>query len=148
MRQAVLVVTLRDVCDDDLAVIFSHQEEPAATAMADYPARDRAAFDAHWAKVLANPTGRVCAVVDAGVVVGTIMSWDGAAGREVGYWFGQAHWGRGLASAALGLFLELEPLRPLHAHVATHNEGSRKVLAKHGFLVVSAGPDGVDLLLG
>lgn len=147
VRQAVLVVTLRDVHEDDLALLFSYQQEPEATAMADFPTRERAAFDAHWAKILADPTGLVRAIVDAGVVVGNIVSWDAAAGREVGYWLGKSHWGRGLASVALRLFLELEPIRPLHAHVATHNEGSRKVLAKNGFQVVSAGPKGVELLL-
>lgn len=116
--------------------------------MADFPARDRAAFDGHWAKILADSTVLVRAVDEAGVVVGNVVSWDGEVGREVGYWLGAAYWGKGLASAALQLFLELEPTRPLHAHVATHNEGSRKVLAKHGFQVVSAGPEGLDLRLG
>ncbi len=147
VRQAVLVVTLRDVHEDDLALLFSYQQEPEATAMADFPTRERAAFDVHWAKILADPTGLVRAIVDADIVVGNIVSWNAEAGREVGYWLGRAHWGRGLASAALGLFLEIEPIRPLHANVAPHNEGSLKVLAKHGFQVIATGGGGVDLRL-
>jgi len=56
--------------------------------------------------------------------------------------------GRGVASAALAAFLEDEPVRPLVAHTAVHNPGSRRVLEKCGFEVVAevkdALGDGVD----
>jgi RimJ/RimL family protein N-acetyltransferase len=45
-----------------------------------------------------------------------------------------ARWGRGIASAALRTFLEIEVARPLFAHVAAHNLGSATVLKRAGFV--------------
>ena len=39
---------LRRVEPDDIAVFFEQQADPAAAAMAAFPARDRVAHDAHW----------------------------------------------------------------------------------------------------
>ena len=56
----------------------------------------------------------------------------------VGYWIGKAYWGRGIASAALRLFLDdVERHRPLLATVVEHNAGSRRVLEKAGFQLVA-----------
>lgn len=142
------VVLLREVRDDDLPVLFAHQADPVASAMADFPSRDRAAFDAHWARIRADQSCLVRAVVVDGEVVGNIGSWDGEGGRELGYWIGQPHWGRGIATAAVGELLLLDGVRPLHAHVVAHNTGSLRVLDRHGFVVVGSGPDGVELVLG
>ena len=55
----------------------------------------------------------------------------------VGYWIGKEHWGRGIASAALRLYLDVDRHRPLLATVAEHNAGSRRVLEKAGFELVA-----------
>ena len=55
----------------------------------------------------------------------------------VGYWIGKEHWGRGIASAALVLYLDVERHRPLLATVVEHNAGSRRVLEKAGFQLVA-----------
>ena len=65
------------------------------------------------------------------------MSWMGDDGRMVGYWIGKARWGRGIASSALHLFLDVERHRPLLATVAEHNVGSCRVLEKAGFQLVT-----------
>jgi RimJ/RimL family protein N-acetyltransferase len=70
-----------------------------------------------------------------GEVVGSIASWQTDGERDVGYWIGRAHWGKGIASAALRAFLHVDRTRPLAAHVAEHNVGSRRVLEKCGFVV-------------
>ena len=72
-----------------------------------------------------------------GVVVGNAVSWTADEGRMVGYWIGKEHWGRGIASAALRLYLDVERHRPLLATVAEHNAGSRRVLEKAGFQFVA-----------
>lgn len=141
------VVQLREVRDGDLPALFAHQADPVGSAMADFPSRDRAAFDAHWARIRADPACLVRAVVVDGEVVGNIGSWDGEDGRELGYWIGQPHWGRGIATAAVGALLLLDPVRPMHAHVVAHNVASLRVLSTHGFVVVATGPHGVDLIL-
>lgn len=56
---------------------------------------------------------------------------------EVGYWLGEAHWGKGIISSALkGVvdygFNELK-LRRIFAVPLEHNTASRRVLEKNGF---------------
>jgi len=53
--------------------------------------------------------------------------------REVGYWLGKAYWGKGIATHALELFLEIETTRPLYAAAVKNNTGSIRVLEKCGF---------------
>lgn len=132
-------VALRAVRDGDLGVFFAHQQEREACWMAAFTSpdpSDRAAFDAHWARIRGRDDVCVRAIEADGVLVGHIASfWRGDA-REVTYWLGQASWGRGLATAALRRFMaECEPARPLFARVAEGNAGSEGVLRKCGFVV-------------
>ena len=127
-------VRLRDVEPADLPVFYEHQLDAYATAMAAFPSRDRAAFDAHWAtNVLGNAAAVTQTILVDGQVAGYIGSWPQDAVRLVGYWIGKEHWGKGVATRALAAFLQLVTERPLHAHVATHNVGSIRVLEKCGF---------------
>ena len=49
-------VRLRDIEPNDLPIFYEQQLDADATRMAAFPARDRAAFDAHWAtNILGNP---------------------------------------------------------------------------------------------
>ena len=47
-------IILRPVTASDLPVIYDQQADPESSAMAAFPSRDREAFDAHWAKIMAN----------------------------------------------------------------------------------------------
>jgi RimJ/RimL family protein N-acetyltransferase len=133
-----LDVQLRDVAEADLPIFFEHQLDPEATQMAAFPARDRDAFLAHWAKILADETvGKQTILVD-GQVAGNIGSWGQLGERDVGYWIGRQYWGRGVATSALAAFLGYETARPLYAHVAKHNIGSLRVLEKCGFIICGA----------
>jgi RimJ/RimL family protein N-acetyltransferase len=131
-------VALRAVRDDDVETFFVHQQDPAASEMAAMPPRDHAAFVAHWARIRADPSNVLHTVLADGVVAGNIVSWEQSGQRLVGYWIGREHWGRGIATAALGRLLEVLPDRPVHAHVAVANAGSIRVLRKCGFQ--QAGP--------
>ena len=104
--------------------------------MAAVPARDAEAFGAHWARIRVNPDSLLRTIVADDIVVGYALSWTADEGRMVGYWIGKEHWGRGIASAALVLYLDVERHRPLLAIVAEHNPGSRRVLEKAGFELV------------
>jgi len=128
-------VKLREVREEDLPIFFEHQLDPEATRMAAFPPRDRQEFMAHWARILADPTGPIRTVLADGAVVGNIVCWEQSGQREVGYWIGRDHWGRGIATRALAIFLEEVKARPLYAHVAAHNLGSIRVLEKCGFTV-------------
>jgi RimJ/RimL family protein N-acetyltransferase len=129
-------VRLRDIEPSDLPTFYEHQLDADATRMAAFPARDRAAFDAHWAtNVLGNPAAINRTILVDGQVAGNIGSWPQDGVRLVSYWLGKEHWGKGVATRALGAFLHLVTERPLHAHVARHNVGSIRVLEKCGFTV-------------
>jgi RimJ/RimL family protein N-acetyltransferase len=131
-------VTLRPVVDADLPALYAHQADPEAAARAAMPSRDRAAFEAHWARIRSSPTGTIRAVLADGVLAGNVLAWEADGTTLVGYWIGRQFWGRGVASAALAAFLEELSTRPLWAAVAVANPASRRVLAKCGF--VEAGP--------
>jgi RimJ/RimL family protein N-acetyltransferase len=132
-------VALRDVTQADLSVFFEHQRDPDANHMAAVAARGRDAFLSHWATILADPSVKTQTVLLAGVVAGNVVSWDGDGERLAGYWIGREHWGRGVATRALAAFLSYDTARPLHARVAKHNLGSRRVLEKCGFTIIGEG---------
>jgi RimJ/RimL family protein N-acetyltransferase len=125
---------LRDVVESDLPVFFEHQRDPEATAMADFPARDRDAFDAHWARLLADPSLFKKTIVHEGQVAGNIGSWAQDGRQLVGYWVGREFWGQGLATRALAEAIDELGMRPLYAYVAKTNLGSIRVLEKCGFV--------------
>ena len=127
------VVTIRPVREDDLPILFEHQRDPEAAAMAAFPSRDRDAFMAHWAKILSDETLLAWAIELDGRVVGNVGSFDFEGRREVGYWIDREVWGRGVATRALAAVLGEEAVRPLFAGVAPHNAGSMRVLEKCGF---------------
>jgi len=138
-------VELRDTVEDDLPILFRHQADPEASAMAAFPSRDWEAFVAHQAKIAAGPDMLQQTILVDGEVAGDIGSWQTEDDRNVGYWIGRSFWGRGVATAALRAFLQRETTRPLTAYVAAHNLGSRRVLEKCGFEVVrEQHVDGVD----
>jgi RimJ/RimL family protein N-acetyltransferase len=142
-------ILLRDVTDSDLPILYEQQLDPEATAMAAFPSRDREAFMAHSAKIMADESVIFRTIVFDGQVAGSIVSWGQAGDREVGYWLGKEYWGRGIATKALTAYLGIVKQRPLYAHVAKHNAGSRRVLEKCGFAVIGedtyTNPAGVDV---
>jgi RimJ/RimL family protein N-acetyltransferase len=126
-------IALRETIDADLATLFKFQADPDASAMAAFPSRGLSAFLEHEAKVRADASNITRTIVVGGEVVGSIGSWEVEGERQVGYWIGRDHWGNGYATAALRAFLDVDLHRPLYAHVADHNVGSRRVLEKCGF---------------
>jgi RimJ/RimL family protein N-acetyltransferase len=126
-------VRLRDVTDDDLPILFEHQLDPTAAAMAAFPSREREAFTAHWTRIRGDATVVTRTIVAGEEVAGSVVSWREGHERLVGYWLGREHWGKGIATAALRAFLQVVEARPLHARVARHNAGSIRVLEKCGF---------------
>jgi RimJ/RimL family protein N-acetyltransferase len=129
-------VRLRDVVETDLSIFFEHQRDPEAAGMAAFEPRDRAAFSAHWSRILADDALIAKAVLVDERVAGNVVSWEADGDRLVGYWIGREFWGAGVAPAALRAFVDLVPARPLRAHVATTNVGSVRVLEKCGFVPV------------
>jgi RimJ/RimL family protein N-acetyltransferase len=138
-------VRLREVRDSDLPVFFANHSDPATVEMSAFPARDRPEFDAHWARIRADPSMTLRTIEVDGEVAGDIGSWWEGGVLLVGYVVGPEYWGRGIATRALGAFLEIVRERPIRAWVAAHNAGSLRVLEKNGFREIarSTHPDGV-----
>ncbi|MDQ3957922.1 MAG: GNAT family N-acetyltransferase [Actinomycetota bacterium] len=125
---------LREVTAEDLTLFYEHQLDRDATAMAAFESRDEAPFFAHWHKVLGDETVVARTIVYGDEVAGNVVSWLQDGHREIGYWIGRSHWGKGVATQALVSFLGVVGERPLHAWVARHNAGSIRVLEKAGFV--------------
>jgi RimJ/RimL family protein N-acetyltransferase len=133
---------LREVRDEDLAVVFEQWADPVAAHMAAFTSpdhMDRDAFERRWSRLRADETVINRAIVVDGEVAGTIGSWGDSGEREVTYWIGRSYWGKGIATCALDAFLSVDPSRPLHARVASDNVASRRVLEKCGFRVIATG---------
>jgi RimJ/RimL family protein N-acetyltransferase len=105
-------VLLRPVTTGDLPILFEHQADEEASRMAAFATRDRASFDAHWNKILGDRTVLARTILFENQVAGNIASFERRATREVGYWIGKSYWGKGIATAALIAFLEVDCARP------------------------------------
>jgi len=142
-------IILRNVTESDLPILFEQQLDPEATAMAAFPSRDHDAFMAHWKKIMGYEKSIIKTILRDGQVAGYILSWEMEGEREVGYWLGKEFWGKGIATQAVAEYVSLVKTRPLMAHVARHNIGSRRVLEKCGFKVIGedkyTNPAGVEV---
>ncbi|UQA92718.1 GNAT family N-acetyltransferase [Streptomyces halobius] len=132
-------VTLREVRDGDLPVFYAHANDPEGMRMAAFTAEDpsdRARFEAHWARIRQDPSVVVRTIAgEGGEIVGHAAVFGPTEEREVTYWIGREHGGRGAATAALRELLGVVPERPLRARAAADNGGSIRVLEKCGFVV-------------
>jgi RimJ/RimL family protein N-acetyltransferase len=126
-------VTLRDVVEDDLPILYTFQLDQESNQMAAFTARDRDAFMQHWARLLGNPAIVKQTILCDGQVAGNIGCFEMEGDWEVTYWIGREFWGRGIATRALAALLEQVKTRPLYGYTATHNIASRRVLEKCGF---------------
>jgi len=132
-------VALRPLRESDLDAVFAQMSDPESVAMAAFTAEDpddRERFDAHMARVMSSPEATNFAVTWGGRLVGSISSFVLDGHTEVTYWIDRSVWGRGIASRALALLLELVPVRPLRARAASDNVASLRVLEKAGFRAV------------
>jgi RimJ/RimL family protein N-acetyltransferase len=129
-------VTIRPVVEDDLPLIFELQQDVDSVHMSGVNPRDADAFEQYWKETFADPEIVTMAIVADGEMVGHALCFRVNELDMVGYWIGQEHWGRGIATAALELLLEEVPTRPLHATCSRSNAGSVRVLKKCGFVLL------------
>ena len=135
-------IELRDILEQDLEIIFSQQQDPQANYMAAFTAEnpaDENAFTIKWAKILGNGTFVKRAILYDGRVAGHIVKFEQFGEPEISYWIGKEYWGRGVATRALALFLEVVQERPLFARAAKDNAASIRVLQKNGFTIIGEG---------
>ena len=133
---------------EDLPVYRALLNDPAVWAMMYEPYPDP--LDEDLARKLIELSNsdhhEVMAVLRDGEIVGQVrMLFDGADSAEFSYWFGRAHWGKGLGSAIVAIhsgrtFVQNPGLMSIYAVVHPSHAASRQVLRKAGY--VEEGPDG------
>jgi RimJ/RimL family protein N-acetyltransferase len=126
-------IQLRPVQDEDLDTFYDQMRDPEAVQMAAFTADDpddRPAFDAHMARVLSRPDVTMRSIIVDGELAGHVAGFAVGDDTEVTYWLDRSWWGRGVATRALSLLLELVPVRPITARAASDNAGSLAVLRK------------------
>lgn len=133
-------IRLRPTGPGDLPALFEIQTDPESNVMVGAKPRTREVFFAAWERNLADPgvNSRVIEIdVEHGPeIVGSISRFQADGHDCVGYWIARAHWGKGIASRALKMFLGEERRRPLHATTARTNAASQRILEKCGFRCV------------
>jgi RimJ/RimL family protein N-acetyltransferase len=130
------VVTLRATRAGDLDALFAFEQHEEAVRMAAFIApdpTDRSAFDAHWLRLIDDPAVDTRTIRADGAIVGNVARWFDAGTPEITYWIDPGHWGGGIATRAMRLFLDALHERPVRARVAADNAGSIAVLEKLGF---------------
>jgi RimJ/RimL family protein N-acetyltransferase len=133
------VVTLRATRAGDLDALFLIEQDDVAVHMAAFTPpdpTDRAMFDAHWHRLLSDAGVDARTIRADGDIVGSVARWVDEGTPEITYWVDRAHWGEGIATRAMRLFLETHAERPIRARVAADNTGSIAVLEKLGFTQV------------
>ncbi len=127
---------LRPLQPGDLPTLYELQNDPESNEMAGTKPRTREAFLAVWERVVVDPNINSRVIEVGGAIAGSISCFQ-ADGRDcIGYWIARSHWGQGIASRALAMFLAEERRRPLHATAARANAASHRILEKCGFRCV------------
>ncbi len=141
-RPALPVISLRRMTVADLPALYQQQLDAESNVMAGtkpfteevyFPRLERILADANVIPMVIVERDRVDGGGEDEAILGTISCFQREGQDMVGYWIDRAHWGRGIASQALALFIQEITRRPLHAHVASGNAPSMRVLTKCGF---------------
>jgi RimJ/RimL family protein N-acetyltransferase len=139
-----VAITIRNIETADISIFFEHQLDLEANRMAAFVSddpHDRAAFDAHWKRIM-DSTGIVKKTILRGQeVAGHISCYPQEGELEVTYWLGKEHWDKGVATQALKELLQEITHRPLFARVAKDNIGSIRVLQKCDFQIIGENKD-------
>jgi len=130
--------------------LYAIQLDPEGNRMAMVRPRDEATFHAVWEGIFADPRVVPRTIVDGeGTILGIINCFQREERDYVGYWIAREHWGKGIATRALTLFLAEVPRRPIHAQVAVSNAASHRVLLRCGFVEEGRGwAEGDERFLG
>jgi RimJ/RimL family protein N-acetyltransferase len=126
-------VLLRPTTPADLPALFAQQRDPLSNEMAGTKPHSEEAFFKVWEGIFKNPQVVPRVIVEGERIVGAINCFQREGLDMIGYWIDKPHWGRGIATRALTLFLGELKRRPLHATAARSNAASIRILERCGF---------------
>lgn len=132
------IIQLRRTRPEDLELLHGFELDDTSNALAGPKPRDWPTFLERWRVILADPdgsaTGVTPRVIEAdGLVVGSINISPHQGVDSIGYWIDRLHWGRGIATRAVGCMLSEFCRRPLFATTSGTNLAPIRVLVKNGF---------------
>ncbi len=133
------MMELKPTVLEDLEVFFINQTDEEANYMAAFTPEnpfDKEAYIKKWTRLLYHEDIHMQSVHFEGKVIGCMIKFMMGDDAEITYATSKEYWRKGITSRALIEFVKLEQHRPLHAHVAFDNIGSRRVLEKAGFVCV------------
>lgn len=129
-------ISLRKSIASDLDVFYQNQTDPEANFMAAFTSKDPNDKDAYikkWTRLMADDTVHMQSILLEDEVVGCVVKFVMGGDSDITYALDKIHWGKGITSKAVNLFLQIEETRPLFGRVANDNLSSQKVLEKSGF---------------
>lgn len=132
-------ITLAEVKKDDLNVFFQFQLDKEASYLAAFTAKDtndETAYIERYSRYLTDPSIHMRTIMADGEIAGSISKYVMEEEAEITYWMDRKFWGKGIATAALSAFLQIEQSRPIYGRVAFDNFGSQRVLEKCGFVKI------------
>ena len=135
---------------EDADDLYRYASDGRVSEMALWPRHTSVDMSRHVIKEFFIPNEHNFAIADkaTGEVIGCIglvpsgdEHYDVAPGeREIGYWIGFSHWGKGLVTEALGALLEYcgksLALRSVILTIDLHNKASQRVAEKCGFILI------------
>ena len=133
------IITLTPTGIDDLNTLFQFQLDKEATYLAAFMATDstdKTAYIEKYIKYLTDPTINNQTIKLNGNIVGSVAKFMMKDEAEITYWIDKKFWGKGIATSALKIFLNIEIVRPIYARAAFDNFGSQRVLTKCGFIQI------------
>jgi RimJ/RimL family protein N-acetyltransferase len=133
-------IRLRPVEPADIAAFYVHSQEafvPTSALPADDECEQMKLFEQRWERQLADRNMLIRSIVHQGSLAGYVAHFPQFGKPAIAYWLGREFWSRGIATAAVGMFIPLVNVRPLFARVSPDNRRSIRVLAKLGFVIVA-----------
>lgn len=129
-------ISLRPSIESDLDLFFHNQADEEANFMAAFTSKDpydKKSYIEKWTKLLKVESVHMQSILLDDVVVGCVVKFVMEGDADITYALRKAHWGKGITTEAVKLFLEIEETRPLFGRVANDNYGSQRILEKSGF---------------
>jgi ribosomal-protein-alanine N-acetyltransferase len=138
------MIVLREYVDSDLErlVRLANNENVSRYLVYTFPYPYTKADGEWWISTGSKQNGAITRAVEyEGLLVGSVgitpqSGWREHLG-EIGYWVGEEHWGKGIATAALRQMTDYGfnslQFRKLYAPVLAPNVASMRVLAKGGY---------------
>jgi RimJ/RimL family protein N-acetyltransferase len=124
---------------NDLEVLFEFQRDTEGVFMAAFTPKepgDKDNYVNRYSGFIVDPSIIMMTIWLNDRIVGSISRYVMEGDHEITYWIDRKYWGRGIATNALKMFLEIDEIRPLFGRTAIDNIGSQRVLQNNGFLKI------------